>query len=98
MNSSPTWDWGQMVGCDPEIEVTAAGMRISLFDLNPDIIWPFDYLEIKGPPDKTARFATWILDPDPGAPDIANTEAYALPGGSQGLASDLIPLSDPSWP
>jgi hypothetical protein len=98
MNRSPTWDWGQMVGCDPEIEVFVAGNRISPFDPIPEIIWPFDYLEIKGPPEKTARFATWIFDPDPDAPEIVNTEAYALPGGTQGRAGDLIPLSDPSSP
>jgi hypothetical protein len=98
MNGSPTWDWGQMTTCDPGVDVYVSGILLDPFDVNPLIIEPDDYLEVDGPADRSARFATWIEDPDPGAPEIPNTEAYPLPGGSRGIAADLIPLVGPSWP
>jgi hypothetical protein len=87
-----------MTTCDPGIEVYASGTRLDPFDFNADLIFPSDYLEISGPPDKSACFATLIDDPDPGASEIVNTESFPLAGGSRGLAGDLIPLVGPSWP
>src|SRR5579872_384158 len=98
MGDAATWGWGQMIGCDPGITVYVAGEAIDPFALNPAVIFPFDELEVLGPPDRSARFVTWIFDPDRGAPDIQNTEAFALAGGTRGVASDLIPLAGPSWP
>src|SRR5689334_13948222 len=98
MPDAATWDWGQMVGYDPGITVYVAGEPIDPFALNPAVIYPFDYLEVIGPPDRSARFANWIFDPDRGAPEIQNTDAFALAGGSRWLGSDLIPLVGPSWP
>ncbi len=87
-----------MVGCDSGIEVYVSGELVDLFDLNPTSIFPFDYLEVRGPSDRSARFTTWIFDPDRGAPDIVNLESFPLAGGCQGLAADLIPLSGPAGP
>ncbi len=98
MSGSPTWDWGYMSTCDPGIEVYASGTLLDPFDFNALIIYPSEYLEVIGPPDKSARFATWIDDPDPDAPEIVNTESFPLPGGTRGLAGELIPLVGPSWP
>ena len=98
MSGSPTWDWGYMTTSDPGIEVYASDTRLDPFDFNADIIFPTDYLEIVGPTDKSACFATWIFDPDPDAPEIVNTESYPLAGGTSGLAGDHIPLVGPSWP
>jgi len=97
MSGSPTWDWGYMTTCDPGLEVRASGTLLDPFDFSPEVIYPSDYLEIIGPSDRSARFATWVDDPDPGAPEILNTEAFPLAGGTRGPASELIPLAGPSW-
>ena len=96
MSTSPTWDWGYMTTCDLNIEVHASGTMLDPFDFNADVVFPSDYLEINGPPGQFAYFTTWIFDPDPGAPEIVNTESFPLAGGTRGLASDLIPLVGPS--
>jgi len=98
MSKPPTWDWGYMSTCDSGIEVYASGTLLDPFDFNATMIYPSDELEIRGPQDRHARFATWIDDPDPDAPDIVNTEAFPVAGGTRGLAGDLIPLVGPSWP
>ena len=87
-----------MTACDPGIKVYASGTLLDPFDFNAEVVFPSDYLEITGPPDQFASFATWIFDPDPGAPEIENTAPFALSGGTHGLASELIPLVGPSWP
>ena len=98
MSSSPTWDWGYMTTCDPGVEVYASGTLLDPFDFNAIVIYPEEYLEVTGPPEKFARFATWIDDPDPNAPEILNTADFPLAGGKRGLAGDLIPLVGPTWP
>jgi hypothetical protein len=98
MSNSPTWDWGYLTTCDPGITVYVSGTPLDPFDFNALLIYPVDHLEVIGPPDKFARFATWIDDPDLGAPEIANTDAFPLAGGTSGLAGELIPLVGPSWP
>ena len=95
MSSSPTWDLGQLAGCDPGVLVFVEGVLIDPFDLNPPAVFPDDYLEIIGPSYQFARFVTWIFDPDPDAPEILNTAGYPLPGGTRGLAGELIPLASP---
>jgi hypothetical protein len=87
-----------MTTCDPGIEVYVSGTLLDPFDVNPLIIEPDDYLKVNGPANKSARFATWIEDPDPNAPEIPNTEAYPLPGGARGIAADLIPVVGSTWP
>jgi hypothetical protein len=98
MSNPPTWDWGYMSTCDSGIEVYASGTLLDPFDFNATMIYPSDDLEIRGSQDKYARFATWIDDPDPDAPEIVNTEGFPLAGGTRGLAGDVIPLVGPSWP
>jgi hypothetical protein len=95
MSGSPTWDFGQVAGCDPGIQVFVEGVLIDSFDLNPTTIFPDDYLKIIGPPDQFARFVTWIFDPDPDALEILNTAGFPLSGGTRGLAGELIPLAGP---